>query len=481
MANQLTVADSRKRLKTMVDKARPEVLAAMPGKKKEELAETFNRILLTSCYKNAFLMQCDPGSIVSSALDAAGLGLVLDGHLGHAYLVPFRDKKENIWKAQLIVGYRGMMSLARRSGLVSRIEARVVFSGDSFDYGYGLKPFINHKPTTPEQQGNLTFVYAIAFLTDGSTMFEVMSRSEVDRIRSKSKSFQRKGGPWTTDYDAMALKTVIRKLCKLLPQSTEDNSLSARMTAQISKEEEGEARMAEYNIVNDGASKGNIALDMLEIAGTPDDTPLARQAAEAANAGSLPHEGGEVEDPWESAADEAEAAEQRKEPDELESTRQVEAATATKPKLHFKTREKILRLFQEKEVDPMEVLGKWGVNSVDDLTKDDAVEVTQVLLNIELTEPEPEPEPEKKRERSKPAASMPKGNPDDPATDKQVHAVRDLCAKNKLSLSDAKAACVDLFGGKQKIGELTRAQCDDLIAWTKDGTLAKRISEAVEL
>lgn len=145
---------------------------------------------------------------------AAELGLDCSGTMGSGYLVPFGGK------CQFMPGYRGLMDLARRSGVVRKIIARPVYEGDDFSFTYGLREDLIHNPLQEDRGPNkLTYVYAIAWLDDNTTQFEVMSRAQVDAVRRRSKSSG--DGPWVTDYVPMALKSVIRKLCKYLPMSTE--------------------------------------------------------------------------------------------------------------------------------------------------------------------------------------------------------------------------------------------------------------------
>ncbi len=133
--------------------------------------------------------------------------------LGHAYLVPYGET------ATLIVGYKGLIDLARRSGQLSTIFARIVYQRDQFEYAYGLTERLEHIPANVDDSGDIQAAYAVARLKDGGTQFEVMSKREIDAIRDRSKAS--KNGPWVTDYAEMAKKTVLRRLCKMLPASVE--------------------------------------------------------------------------------------------------------------------------------------------------------------------------------------------------------------------------------------------------------------------
>lgn len=197
-----------------------EIARALP---KHMTADRMARIALTEFRKTPALMKCDPATLFGAVIQCAQLGLEPGGALGHAYLIPFENRKRGTTDVQFIVGFRGMIDLARRSGQIVSLEAHAVYAGDDFDCEFGLNSKLHHVPdwdnpnrVSPDQ---MKFVYAVAKLKDGGTQFEVMSRAEVDSVRARSKSAS--NGPWVTDYVAMALKTVIRRMFKYLPVSVE--------------------------------------------------------------------------------------------------------------------------------------------------------------------------------------------------------------------------------------------------------------------
>lgn len=185
-------------------------------------SERFIRVALTTIRKSPKLQQCSPISVCSAVIQAAQLGLEFSDTLGHAYLVPYGNE------ATLLIGYRGLIDLARRSGSIKKMEARAVYEGDFFDYELGINSTLVHRPCG--KNTNPTHFYAIAFLSDGSHQFEVMSKEQIDEHRDK---FARKGSDaWGKSYDEMARKTVVRRLIKMLPLSTElVDALSLEETA----------------------------------------------------------------------------------------------------------------------------------------------------------------------------------------------------------------------------------------------------------
>lgn len=171
------------------------------------------------------LAECDMSSFLSCCLRCASLGLepsAVDG-LGNAYILPYKEKGGKML-AQFQLGKNGMLELVKRSGLVSTIRTQCVYEGDDFDYYEdegGLHFHYRPNLEAPHGEANLKLVYLSAHMKDGGSVFLAMSKNEVDAIkaRSKAQSF----GPWKTDYEAMAEKTVIRRAFNrgLLPRSVE--------------------------------------------------------------------------------------------------------------------------------------------------------------------------------------------------------------------------------------------------------------------
>lgn len=226
---QVTKAEKPKDLAHLLatPSVQSQIKAALP---RHMTAERMARIATTEMRKVPKLGQCDPMSFLGAVIQCAQLGLEPGNALGHAYILPF-DKREKVggqWKtvrteAQVIIGYRGMIDLARRSGQIVSIDARAVYEGDKFSCVLGLDAKIEHEPdwqnSNRADASKLRFVYAVAKLKDGGVQFDVMSRAEVEGIRARSKSAD--NGPWVTDFAAMAVKTVVRRLFKFLPVSIE--------------------------------------------------------------------------------------------------------------------------------------------------------------------------------------------------------------------------------------------------------------------
>lgn len=211
MAQMMTTRDKMTSVRQLVERQIPEIQRAVP---RGVDPRRFARVALTTFQTVPALLDCTPASLMGAMMQAAAWGLELDPVLGQAYLVPYRDK------CQLIIGYQGLIELARRSGAIRNVMARAVHEKDRFRYHFGTNEILEHVPDASMDPGPLTYVYAVATWTDGTfSTFDVMSMSDVEKIRERSAA--KNSGPWKTDYEAMAKKTVVRRLCKFLPKSVE--------------------------------------------------------------------------------------------------------------------------------------------------------------------------------------------------------------------------------------------------------------------
>ena len=175
--------------------------------------ERFMRVILNAFRATPKLMECSKASLGAALMNAAALQLEPNTPLGHAYLIPYKDQ------CQLIIGYQGLVDLARRSGEVAEIMAHVVREGDEFTYTYGMNADLRHKPS--EVRGRITHVYAYARLTKGGFPFVVMSAAEVEDLKNRGAAGRGVKTPWDTDEEMMYCKTAVRRLTKYLPKTLE--------------------------------------------------------------------------------------------------------------------------------------------------------------------------------------------------------------------------------------------------------------------
>lgn len=227
--------------------------------------DRFSRLLLTAANTNPELFECQPLSFLAAGVAAAQLGLEPNDARGLAYLLPFNDRKRGKI-VQLIIGYKGMLDLARRSGMVSSIGAFPVFEGDEFAYSLGLEPTLHHVPGDhDENPAKLTHVYAVAKV-QGDPQFVVLTRRQIDKVRASSKGASSSYSPWQTYYVEMALKTALRRLCKWLPQTVE--------VAQAITNDERPMVLGELGEVTPELADHDDAIDVVSMDAPPDNVDL---------------------------------------------------------------------------------------------------------------------------------------------------------------------------------------------------------------
>lgn len=209
MAQQLAKTDA---LKTMVSKMGGQFALVLP---KHLTSDKFNRVLFTAIQRVPQLAECQPDSVLASMMRAAEMGLLPDGRQGA--LVPLRIKGQQ--QCQFWPMWQGLLDLARQSGQVRDAYCASVYSNDEFRYQLGFNRDLIHVPAMGDR-GELTHVYAVVELTSGAKTFGPgpMTVAEVDAIKRRARSQE---GPWKTDYEPMAWKTVLKRVLKYVPMSPE--------------------------------------------------------------------------------------------------------------------------------------------------------------------------------------------------------------------------------------------------------------------
>ena len=208
-------------------------------------------LALHAVTKGKGLLECNRHSVITAVVGAMQMGLELHTPLNHAYLIPFKDKTRGKI-AQLVIGYPGYIELMHRSGKVEMIDCRVVYSGDDFNYALGTNCYIEHRPGPVEERGNITHFYAIVWLKGSQRpLVEVMPAEDVNAIRDRSASYRtaekyhKHDSPWHTDYDIMGRKTVLKRIQKWSPKSSE-------MALAIELDNAAEAGQEQFNHIDLG-------------------------------------------------------------------------------------------------------------------------------------------------------------------------------------------------------------------------------------
>lgn len=203
-------------MRSYLEQARTKLAEVVP---KHLTPERLVRVAVAAMSRSPKLLLCTRESVLLAIMEAGQLGLEAGSPLGHAYLVPFEDRKRGQMVATLIIGYKGLIELARRSGQVSSCEARVVYERDTFDVEFGLTPRLVHRPHLGADRGQPVLGYAVIKMKDGAdAIVEIMTRAEIEGIRARSRAANE--GPWVTDWEAMARKTVMRRAMKYAPMPT---------------------------------------------------------------------------------------------------------------------------------------------------------------------------------------------------------------------------------------------------------------------
>lgn len=223
----------------------PGIKAALPS---VMTPERFTRMTLSAISSNPKLQECTPQSFLGAMMSAAQLGLEPNTVLGESWLLPYNNHGR--MEASFQLGYKGLITLAYRSGDVQSIDAQVVYENDTFEYELGLEPKLLHKPAMKDR-GNPIAYYAVYRTKTGGYCFQVMSVDDVsEHAKRYSKSYGSYSSPWKSNFDEMAKKTVLKRVLKYAPLKSD----FARAVAQ------------------DGTIKTEISDDMTEIPGVVIDT-----------------------------------------------------------------------------------------------------------------------------------------------------------------------------------------------------------------
>lgn len=234
-------------LKQWVAKMTDQIAMALP---QNITPERMARIAMTALSKNEMLAQSTPESFLGALLTSAQLGLECNTPLGQAYLIPYKNGKTGRVETQFQLGYQGMLDLCYRTNQYKTIQARVVYDGDDFDYSYGFNENLHHIPRGKTNKP--VYVYAYYELTSGGHAFEVMSWNEVMKFAEQySQSVKyKKSSPWQSDPEAMAKKTVLKKVMKYAPKTVEIANAVARDSEVLSANVVNDGKNAFVDIVN---------------------------------------------------------------------------------------------------------------------------------------------------------------------------------------------------------------------------------------
>lgn len=179
------------------------------------IANTFASSIISIGNGSAAMRKCDPMSIISGAMVAATLQLQIIPTLGQCYLIPYGNK------AQVQIGYLGILQLCMRSGQFKRILAVPVHegelvSGDEFNEDWTFD-------SSKKKNDKVVGFYAKFELING---FVKAAYWPLEKVKAHATKFSQafrsgKGSPWQSDFEAMACKTVLKSILKYAPKSVE--------------------------------------------------------------------------------------------------------------------------------------------------------------------------------------------------------------------------------------------------------------------
>ena len=271
-------------IQSLIEKSAQELGKALPAHMRPE---RIVRIALTTLRMNPKLYQCDPQSFLAALFQSAQLGLEPNVE-GQAYIIPYNSKRGLV--AQFQIGYKGYIELFWRHQSSVSLQMESVHEEDSFNYDLGANEISHVPPSFGQKRGAVIGYYAVAHLANGGRAIKVMSKDEAIEYGKKysktwnGQSFDQET-PWAKEFDAMAKKSVLKQLMKLLPKSVE----------------------IQRAIAMDETVKNRVSPDMFEVTPVPE---------EIGNAEVLPEEGKIIEtkdvpENWQPSPEEQAAIKQR--------------------------------------------------------------------------------------------------------------------------------------------------------------------------
>lgn len=240
----------------------------------QAMHERFIAIMTSTMNTTRNLKDCSEASILGALIKSAQTRLEPNTVLGRSWLIPRQNK--GAWEAGWELGYMGAIELGMRSDIVRVVPNQVVFENDEFDIDFGTH-HMTHKPKKNGDRGKAIGYWA-KWIGRSPEQWDVryMSDTEMQAFYSKYVKNKSQHGPWSTAFDEMAKKTVIKQVLKHAPRSTEDFAHAYAADGQV------------INANPDVAMQSDSALDILvgDMEGPeplPADPELERQKQEMLN------------------------------------------------------------------------------------------------------------------------------------------------------------------------------------------------------
>ena len=197
-----------------------------------------------------------PMTVIQSALKAATFDLPIDQNLGYAYIVPFKNGKKNgdgtytkVMEASFILGWKGMHQLALRTGSYKTINVVDIREGELLSYNKLTEDIDIRFVEDVDEREKLKVIGYVGYyrLVNGAEKTIYMTVKQIENHEKKNRKGEYMGKGWRDDFDAMARKTVYRKLIgkwgvmSIDYQSREDGMSLAEQMAEENKLEYGDS------------------------------------------------------------------------------------------------------------------------------------------------------------------------------------------------------------------------------------------------
>jgi recombination protein RecT len=200
--------------------------------------------LLTLANNNKLLANADPKSVLAAAATAASLDLPINPSLGKAWVVPYKGA------AQFQLGYKGVIELAQRSGKMKFITMLPVYEGEIRDWNKFTESYVPGEKLSD----NVVGYYAAFELLNGFRKASYWTKDEViAHAKRFSKAFN--SGPWQSDFDSMACKTVLLSIMKTY----------APMSIEMQEAMEADGKVVKQNEVTGEAEFTDVEVEEAEV------------------------------------------------------------------------------------------------------------------------------------------------------------------------------------------------------------------------
>lgn len=234
------MSEEKKSLVEVIDQAKERFVSVAPQYMNYEAEKGFAIQLLNN---NTYLMETAkkcPASLLQAITNVAAIGLSLNPAEKLAYLIPRSVKIGDRYETRIFLdpSYVGLCKLATDTGSIEWVQANCVYSNDEFvDNGFGKRPDHIYKPFDKlEKRGDFIGVFCVAKTTKGDYLTTIMTSEEIKGIKGRSELGKLNKGPWATDFNEQAKKTVVRRGSKMWPK-TDLNRMA--YAVELSNQNEG--------------------------------------------------------------------------------------------------------------------------------------------------------------------------------------------------------------------------------------------------